>query len=746
MAERPRAPGEPVLAVRGLNVYYGHSHALQGVDLTLQKGALAIVGRNGMGKTTLCKTIMGLVKASSGSIRFGPEELTRLGPAQVARLGIGYVPQGRRLWPSLTVDEHLRLTAAKRGAWSVERVYDTFPRLAERKSNRGGQLSGGEQQMLAISRALLLNPRLLVMDEPTEGLAPVIVAHVEDMLVRLAEEGEIAVLVIEQNIGVACAVSPTVAIMVNGRINRVMDAGRLAADRDLQQRLLGVGRHGHEDIDAVPEAETAAPERRPAGRGPARVYVSNPAPPTRWSQDVPAARIEAAARTLSALPSPAAAPASQPTPLRPLSADGEPFVLVAGTLDTKGEALRYIRDILREAGVRTRLVDLSTGGGVSNADVTPNQVALHHPRGPGAVLTGDRGSSVAAMALAFERFVRAQGNVAGLISAGGSGGTALATPAMRALPIGVPKLMVSTVASGNVGAYVGPADIMMMYSVTDIDGVNAISAKVLGNAARAMAGMVKARQGETRRRGEERGAGPARRPAASPGLPAVGLTMFGVTTPAVQNVTAALRGAYDCLVFHATGTGGRSLEKLAEEGWLTGVIDLTTTEVADLLMGGVFPATEDRFGAFIRTRMPYIGSCGALDMVNFGAPETVPERYRGRLFYPHNPQVTLMRTTPEENAAMGAWIGERLNRMEGPVRFFLPEGGVSALDMAGKPFHDVQADAALFAALEATVRQTATRRLVRLPHNINDPAFAAAVVEAFRSFHGGEAARRRARP
>jgi uncharacterized protein (UPF0261 family) len=175
-----------------------------------------------------------------------------------------------------------------------------------------------------------------------------------------------------------------------------------------------------------------------------------------------------------------------------------------------------------------------------------------------------------------------------------------------------------------------------------------------------------------------------------------------------------------------------------------GVIDLTTTEVCDLLMGGVFPASEDRFGAMIRARMPYVGSCGALDMVNFGPPDTVPEHYRGRTFYEHNPQVTLMRTTPEENRRMGRWIGERLNQMDAPVRFFLPEGGVSALDAPGQPFHDPAADAALFEALRETVRATSTRQLMRLPHHINEPAFAAAVVDAFRALHGGRPRQRRA--
>ncbi|UVK44160.1 ABC transporter ATP-binding protein [Mesorhizobium sp. AR07] len=252
MAERPTTSRETsgkaaraVLRIDDLQVFYGESHALQGVSLTLESGVLSVVGRNGMGKSTLCNAIVGLKRAKSGSIRFDGREITSLEPHEIHRLGVGYVPQGRRVWPSLTVDEHLRLAAGNRrdASWTVERVYQTFPRLAERRGNGGSQLSGGEQQMLAISRALLSDPKLLVMDEPTEGLAPIIVDQVERMLVDLAAEGDMAVLVIEQNIGVATAVSNQVAIMVNGRINRLMDAKALAADRELQQRLLGVGRH-----------------------------------------------------------------------------------------------------------------------------------------------------------------------------------------------------------------------------------------------------------------------------------------------------------------------------------------------------------------------------------------------------------------------------------------------------------------------------------------------------------------------
>ena len=260
-----------LLEIRGLNVFYGRSHALQGVDLRLEHGILSLVGRNGMGKTTLCKAIVGLIPVASGSIRFMGEELVGRTPAEIARLGLGYVPQGRRLWPSLTVDEHLRLAAGNsRSQWTIPRIYEAFPRLAERRTNRGNQLSGGEQQMLAIARAFLLNPRLLIMDEPTEGLAPVIVERVEEILVNLGEQGDIGVLVVEQNIGVATAVAEKVAIMINGRVNRVMDAARLEADRELQQRLLGVGQHGEaeppEEADGSAQCRSRCGKRRPARR------------------------------------------------------------------------------------------------------------------------------------------------------------------------------------------------------------------------------------------------------------------------------------------------------------------------------------------------------------------------------------------------------------------------------------------------------------------------------------------------
>ena len=387
---------------------------------------------------------------------------------------------------------------------------------------------------------------------------------------------------------------------------------------------------------------------------------------------------------------------------------------IAGTFDTKGRELFFLRDCLERLGLSTVTVDLATSGQPSPASIDPREVARFHTDGASAVFTGDRGSAVVAMAEAFERFIVSRRDLGGLISAGGSGGTALATPAMRALPIGVPKVMVSTVASGNVKDYVGPSDISMVYSVTDISGINRISERVLSNAAHALAGMMLYYKQDS-----------------ADSKPALGLTMFGVTTPCVQAVTQRLGEQYDCLVFHATGMGGQSMEKLADSGLLAGVVDVTTTEIADLLVGGVFSAGEGRMDAIIRSGIPYVGSCGALDMVNFGAITSVPSQFRDRTLYKHNPQVTLMRTTVEENVQIGKWIADKLNRMEGPVRFLIPEGGVSLLDSPGKVFHDPQADEALFSSIETNFRATAMRKLIRLPHNINDPAFSDAVVEHF---------------
>ncbi|MET3519029.1 Tm-1-like ATP-binding domain-containing protein [Mesorhizobium sp. M4B.F.Ca.ET.017.02.2.1] len=389
-------------------------------------------------------------------------------------------------------------------------------------------------------------------------------------------------------------------------------------------------------------------------------------------------------------------------------------IYVVGTADTKGEELAFLADAIAATGAAVTRVDVGTRAATVPVDVTAGDIAAHHSDGRNAVLgLDDRGRSVAAMAAAFTRFVQSRSDISAMIGIGGGGGTSIVTSGMRALPLGLPKIMVSTLASGDTAPYVDVSDIVMMPSVTDMAGLNRLSRVVLHNAAQAISGM-------------------AAKPApASDGKPSLGLTMFGVTTPCVTAIADQLRASYDCMVFHATGTGGRTMEKLADSRLLAGLLDITTTEVCDLLFGGVLPATEDRFGAVARTKLPYVGSVGALDMVNFWAPPTIPEHYRGRLFYEHNSNVTLMRTTPAECRAIGAWIGERLSRCEGPLHFLIPEKGVSALDIEGGAFFDPEADAALFEAVERSIRPNATRRVTRLPLHINDPEFARAATAAF---------------
>ena len=735
--------GAPLLVVEGLDVYYGRAHALQSVSLSLARGVLGIVGRNGMGKTTLCNAITGLVPAT-GSVRLAGEEILGLSPNQITQRGIAYVPQGRRVWPSLSVDETLKLVARKKR--DVDRVYTMFPRLAERKGNGGGQLSGGEQQMLAIGRALLLEPRLLVMDEPTEGLAPVIVEHVASSLRALAAEGEIGILLIEQNLGVALDVADSIGVMVNGRIAHQMPAAQLAADRSLQEQLLGVRSGGHHDEEPEPAAEPAPP----AEAAPLQVYtvrrahgegvpsLDDLAPRTvrgfnRWNAGgtagpAPDIAREAPAAAMPAAPTASSARAAAGQVLEfPVAATSGRAAYVVGTFDTKARELFFLRQCLEKLGLRVVTVDLSTSGRPSPASVHPREVARHHPGGETAVFSGDRGSAVAGMALAFEQYVITRRDLGGVISAGGSGGTTLATAGMRALPIGVPKLMVSTMASGDTRPYVGPSDICMMYSVTDVQGINRISEKVLANAAHALAGMVT-------------------HPPAESAItkPALGLTMFGVTTPCVQAVAKRLQDDYDCLVFHATGVGGQSMEKLADSGLLAGVLDISTTEVADEIGGGVLSAGATRMDVFARHALPYVGSCGALDMVNFGGWETVPERFRARKLYRHNPTVTLMRTTVDENRLIGEFIATKLNAMAGPVRFLIPEGGVSAINKPGQPFHDPAADRVLFTTIEQHFRAGPQRKLLRVPHHINDDAFADALVAAWHDVQRAAASARRA--
>jgi len=389
----------------------------------------------------------------------------------------------------------------------------------------------------------------------------------------------------------------------------------------------------------------------------------------------------------------------------------EPAVYAIATMDTKGRELEFLADRMREAGTAVRTVDVGTKGDPqAPADVVLRELG-------GVQETSERGEAISAASKALARFLIAEhaaGLVAGVVGIGGSGGTALITPAMRALPIGLPKLMVSTVASGDVSPYVGCSDVCMMYSVVDVAGLNVVSRTVLANAARAMAGMA---------RGDR---------VAEPTRPALGLTMFGLTTPCVDAARRSLEIlGYDPLAFHATGIGGRAMENLVWSGMIVGVLDVTTTEVADYFMGGIFPCGEDRFEAQIAAGIPCVLSLGALDMVNFGGIDTVPAKYRTRKLHRHNDQITLMRTTPEENRRMGRWIGEKLNRWRTPVSLLIPERGISGLDAPGGPFFDPEADAALFNAIEEVVEPSDGRTVRRLPLHINDPAFARTLVDEF---------------
>ena len=392
----------------------------------------------------------------------------------------------------------------------------------------------------------------------------------------------------------------------------------------------------------------------------------------------------------------------------------QPAVYAVATMDTKGDELAYVADCLRAAGVPVRTVDVGTKSeptvapDIERTEVDPDGAALGET---------DRGRAVTMMGDALTRYMDVEarsGRLLGVIGIGGSGGTALICAALRSLPIGMPKVMVSTVASGDTAPYVDCSDITMIYSVVDVAGLNRVSRKILGNAAHAVAGMV------------------GHRVESAAVRPTVAMTMFGVTTPCVDAVrhTMEARG-YDCLVFHATGSGGRAMEQLVQSGFVQGVIDATTTEVADEIVGGIFPAGPRRFDRLVDARIPLVVSLGALDMVNFGAIDTVPNELRDRKLHVHNAQVTLMRTNVDENRAAARWIAQKLNRSESPVVVLIPQRGVSMLDAPGQPFHDPDADEALFGELETALDQDESRRVLRLPHHINDPEFSQALVDQF---------------
>jgi uncharacterized protein (UPF0261 family) len=393
-----------------------------------------------------------------------------------------------------------------------------------------------------------------------------------------------------------------------------------------------------------------------------------------------------------------------------------PAVYLLATLDTKGAEAAFLRDRLIEAGVSVRVVDVGALGTPAIAADIPREEVFRQAETSLEEIQGrkDRGDAVTAAAEGAANLVRehhARGLVAGVLAIGGSAGTTIGTAAMRALPLGVPKVMISTLASGNVRPFVQHKDIAMFNPIVDISGLNRVSRAVFANAAGAIAGMVQSAADQQQ----------------SADKPIIAATMFGVTTPCVEQARATLEAAgYEVLVFHATGSGGAAMESLIEDGAIAGVLDLTTTELADELCGGVLSAGPARLTAAGRKGIPQVISVGATDMINFHAVETLPAEFRARLYYRHNPNVTLIRTTPRENTLIGRDLATKAAAATGPTAILLPLGGVSAIDRPGQPFADPAARESLFAAIR---EHKGPAELVELPWHINDHEFATAAAE-----------------
>lgn len=394
---------------------------------------------------------------------------------------------------------------------------------------------------------------------------------------------------------------------------------------------------------------------------------------------------------------------------------GQRYIYIVATYDTKKAEAEFVKSIVEFNGLGVKTLDISTKEKRNHgADYSNQEIASFFNEAK--VFCGDRGKATVAMSEALKAFVLAhQSEIAGVLGLGGSGGTAMLSPALQALPIGLPKIVLSTMASGNIAPYIGSSDINMMYSVTDIAGLNRISKPILTSAAHQIMGAVHFKAAID----------------TSESKPAIGMTMFGVTTPCVTKLHDMLADKNDGIIFHATGAGGKAMEKLIDSQLIDGVLDITTTEVCDYLFNGVLACDEDRFGAIARTSVPCVLSCGALDMVNFGRKSSIPEKYSDRLFYEHNSEVTLMRTTAEENKKLGEWIANKLNQCNGEVRFLIPLKGFSAIDIEDGPFWNAEADKAFIDAFEATFEQTDKRKLIKLDLHINDDAFAQAAYNEF---------------
>lgn len=390
-------------------------------------------------------------------------------------------------------------------------------------------------------------------------------------------------------------------------------------------------------------------------------------------------------------------------------------IAIIGTLDTKGREFGFIKQLVEERGLKTFCINTGVFEPAFEADVSNAEIAAAVGADIKAIVAArDRATATDVISRGLRALLPklyAEGKFDGVISAGGSGGTSMAAPAMRALPIGVPKMIISTMASGNVSQYVDTSDLIMVPSIVDVEGLNDISKKIFTNAVNALCGMV-SYPSEVK----------------SEGKPLLAATMFGVTTPCIKAAKEYLEGqGYDVLVFHATGAGGKTMESLIEAGFIKGVLDMTTTEWCDEIVGGVLTAGPHRLEAAAKAGVPQVVSVGALDMVNFGPWDTVPPQFAGRNLYKHNPTVTLMRTSPEELRLIGGAIADKLNMAKGKTVLMLPLKGVSAIDVEGTPFYDAEADAVLFDTLRKGVKDSV--ELIELDTDINDPAFAVAAAK-----------------
>ena len=394
-------------------------------------------------------------------------------------------------------------------------------------------------------------------------------------------------------------------------------------------------------------------------------------------------------------------------------------IAVAGTFDTKGKEFLYVKELIEELGLKTYMINTGVFDSEIEVDVSNKEIAKEAGYDIDDIVSRrDRAMATEALSKGMELLIPrlyAEGKFDGIISFGGSGGTSLVTPAMRALPIGVPKMMVSTMASGNVSQYVGTSDIIMMPSIVDVAGLNKISKTIFKNAVLAIAGMV--------------GMADKIKEVEEDGKPLIAATMFGVTTPCVDFAKEYLeeRG-YEVLVFHATGTGGKTMESLIDAGFFKGVLDITTTEWCDEIVGGVLSAGPNRLEAAGRNHVPQVVSVGALDRVNFGPIDTIPEKFKSRNLYKHNPTVTLMRTTVEENIKFGQKIAEKLNASFGKTVLILPLKGVSMIDAPGQPFYGSKEDEALFDTLKNNIDKDKVN-IVEMDNNINEKAFAQRAAE-----------------